>query len=188
MAPFRFPKLSAKLWFGTILQPRPPRFRLKFKMDARVSPARALILSCVVPFLIATNASAQFGVPFAKYRTFETAHFILTFEVALEDYARRAATRAEAAHALLARAYGTTPRGKIRLVIVDQGDVFNGGATTYPTNRVVAFAHTPVEGDLFYTDDPVELLFTHELAHVFHLDEARARLAPVCDGCSAAVS
>jgi WD40-like Beta Propeller Repeat len=143
-------------------------------MDARVSPARALILSCVVPFLIATNASAQFGVPFAKYRTFETQHFILTFEVGLEDYARRAATRAEAAHALLARAYGTTPRGKIRLVIVDQGDVFNGGATTYPTNRVVAFAHTPVEGDLFYTDDPVELLFTHELAHVFHLDEARA--------------
>ena len=46
-------------------------------------------------------------------------------------------------------------------------------ATTYPTNRVIAFAHTPVEGELFYTDDPIELLFTHELAHVFHLDEAR---------------
>jgi len=132
-----------------------------------------LILSCAVSFLIAANASAQFGVPFATYRTFETAHFILTFEVGLEDYARRAATRAEAAHALLARAYGSTPRGKIRLVIVDQGDVFNGSATTLPTNRVLAFAHTPVEGELFYADDPVELLFTHELAHVFHLDQAR---------------
>jgi Tol biopolymer transport system component len=134
---------------------------------------RALIVSCTVSFLIATDASAQFGVPFAKYQTFETPHFILTFEVGLEDYARRAATRAEAAHELLARAYGRTPRGKIRLVIVDQGDLFNGAATTYPTNRVIAFAHTPVEGDLFYTDDPIELLFTHELAHVFHLDDAR---------------
>ena len=157
----------------SILQPRPPRFRLTFSMDVRFSRARAVILSCVVSFLIATDASAQFGVPFARYRTFETPHFILTFEVGLEDYARRAATRAEAAHALLARAYGSTPRGKIRLVIVDQGDVFNGAATPSPTNRIIAFAHTPVEGELFYTDDPIELLVTHELAHVFHLDEAR---------------
>src|SRR5262245_61325043 len=142
-------------------------------MDARFSRARAAILACVVFLLAPVEASAQFGVPFAKYRTFETPHFILTFEVGLEDYARRAATRAEAAYALLARAYGSTPRGKIRLVIVDQGDVFNGAATPYPTNRVIAFAHTPIEGDLFYGDDPIELLFTHELAHVFHLDEAR---------------
>ena len=81
--------------------------------------------------------------------------------------------RAEAAHALLSRAYGSTPRGKIRLVIVDQGDVFNGAATPSPTNRVIAFAHTPIEGELFYTGDPIELLITHELAHIFHLDEAR---------------
>jgi hypothetical protein len=140
-------------------------------MNGRFS--RSALLSGVVCLLIATNARAQFGVPFATYQTFETPHFILTFEVGLEDYARRVAIRAEAAHERLRRAYGSTPRGKIRLVIVDQGDVFNGAATPIPTNRVVAFAHTPIEGDLFYTDDPIELLVTHELAHVFHLDEAR---------------
>jgi hypothetical protein len=134
---------------------------------------RSLILWCIVFFLVATDASAQFGVPFAKYQTFETPHFVLTFEAGLDEYARRVAARAEAAHALLTRAYGTTPRGKIRLVIVDQGDIFNGAATTYPNNRIVAFAHTPVDGDLFYTSDPIELLVTHEIAHVFHLDEAR---------------
>ena len=137
----------------------------------RCPPTRAAILAGLVSLLIATGANAQ--VPFARYRTFETAHFILTFEAGLDDYAQRAAARAEAAHTLLSRAYGATPRGKIRLVIVDQGDVFNGSATPTPTNRIVAFAHTPVEGDLFYTDDPLELLVTHELAHVFHLDEAR---------------
>ena len=97
----------------------------------------------------------------------------MTFEDTLEEHARRAAARAEAAHALLSRAYGSTPRGRIRLLIVDQGDVFNGTATPTPTNRIVAFAHTPVEDDLFFTDDPIELLVTHELAHVFHLDESR---------------
>ena len=126
-------------------------------MDARFFRARAAVLSCVISFVIATDAGAQSGVPFATYRTFETPHFIVTFEVGLEDHARRAATRAEAAHARLARAYGSTPRGKIRLVIVDQGDVFNGSATPSPTNRIVAFAHTPVEGDLFYADDNFRL-------------------------------
>jgi hypothetical protein len=139
----------------------------------RFSVARAAILACVVSCAIATDAHAQFGVPFARYRTFETPHFILTFETGLEEYARRAASRIEAAHAELARAYGSTPRGKIRLVIVDKGDIFNGAATTVPTNRIVAFAHTPVEDDRFYSDDPLDLLVTHELAHVFHLDEAR---------------
>ena len=146
-------------------------------MNVRSGAARTLILACVIAFVLASNAGAQFGVPFARYRTFETAHFIVTFEIGLEDYARRAAARAEAAHPLLVRAYGAAPRGKIRLVIVDQGDIFNGSATPIPTNRIVAFAHTPVENDLFFTDDPVELLMTHELAHVFHLDEARSELA-----------
>ena len=140
-------------------------------MNLRCSWARTAIVSCIVLFLIGPEARAQ--VPFARYRTFETAHFILTFEAGLEDYAQRAASLAEAAHARLSRVYGTTPGGKIRLVIVDQGDIFNGSATPVPTNRIVAFAHTPVEDDVFYTDDPIALLVTHELAHVFHLDEAR---------------
>jgi hypothetical protein len=141
-------------------------------MNVRSGLVRAGILSCVLS-LVATDVSAQFGIPFATYRTFETSHFIVTFEVGLEEHARRAATRAEEAYVRLARSYGSTPAGKIRLVIVDQGDVFNGAATPIPTNRIVAFAHTPVEGELFYTDDPIELLVTHELAHVFHLDQAR---------------
>jgi hypothetical protein len=135
--------------------------------------ARTASLACVVWCLIAIDAGAQLGAPFARYRTFETAHFIVTFENGLEDYARRAAALIEGAHERLVRAYGSTPRGKIRLLIVDQGDFFNGSATPSPTNRIIALAHTPVEGDLFFTDDPIELLVTHELAHVFHLDQAR---------------
>jgi hypothetical protein len=87
-------------------------------MDVRPGAARAAILAYAILFLAAFDANAQFGVPFARYRTFETEHFILTFEAGLEAYARRAAARAEAAHPRLARAYGSTPRGKIRLVSV----------------------------------------------------------------------
>ena len=141
-------------------------------MSARLFWTRAAIVACAV-FLTAVDAGAQFGVPFARYRTFETPHFILTFEPGLEIYAGRTATQAETAYALLERVYGAIPRGKIRIVLVDQGDLFNGAATPSPTNRIVAFAHTPADDEVFYTRDPVELLMTHELTHIFHLDEAR---------------
>lgn len=134
--------------------------------------ARAALVSCLI-VLAAADASAQFGVPYAKYRTFESPHFILTFETGLEVYASRVAIQAETAYGLLEHTYGPAPRGKIRIVIVDQGDLFNGSATPSPTNRIIVFAHTPVDDDLFYTGDPVELLATHELTHIFHLDEAR---------------
>ena len=47
-------------------------------MGVRFAPARAAIVACVV-LLLAVDASAQFGVPFARYRTLETPHFILIF-------------------------------------------------------------------------------------------------------------
>ncbi|HEY7568706.1 MAG TPA: hypothetical protein VH762_14110, partial [Gemmatimonadaceae bacterium] len=141
-------------------------------MSVRCTWGRGAIVAFAL-LLIAADASAQFGVPFAKYRTLETPHFVLIFEPGLEIYAGRAATEAETAYARLMRAYGSTPRGKIRVVLVDQGDLFNGAATPYPTNRVVEFASTPVGSDSFYTRDPLQLLSTHELAHIFHLDEAR---------------
>ena len=97
-------------------------------MDVRFAAARAAIFACML-VLLAMDASAQFGVPFARYRTLETEHFILSFEPGLEIYARRTATEAETAYARLMRAYGSTPRGKIRVVLVDQGDIFNGAAT-----------------------------------------------------------
>ena len=139
----------------------------------RFSHTRGVILWCAVFFSIAADASAQSGVPFARYQTFETPHFIVTFEAGLEDYARRAATRAEAAHGAAGARLWTSsarqdPAGHRR-----SGRHLQRIGDTYPTNRIVAFAHTPVEGELFYTDDPIELLATHELAHVFHLDEAR---------------
>lgn len=58
---------------------------------------RAAIISCIA-LLIAADARAQ--VPFARYRTFVTAHFIVTFEDKLEDHARRAAGRGGACAAL----------------------------------------------------------------------------------------
>lgn len=59
------------------------------------------------------------------------------------------------------------------LVIADNIDFVNGYATPIPSNRVVIFAHPPVDApELRNYDDWSRLVITHELAHIFHLDRA----------------
>ena len=81
-------------------------------MNVRPDAARTLLFACVIPFLIATDAARPVRGSVRTLPHFRDPHFILTFEAGLEDYARRAAARAEAAHALLARAYGSTPAAR----------------------------------------------------------------------------
>src|SRR5205085_9963205 len=83
---------------------------------------------------------------------------------------RRGAADAEVAYAELAR-HLHRPRGKIDVVLSDDVDFSNGYATPLPTNRIVVYANPPVnESALRFTDDPTELVVTHELTHIFHLD------------------
>src|SRR5437764_832547 len=62
----------------------------------------------------------------------------------------------------------------IDVVISDDVDQSNGSATPTPTNRIVIYANPPVsESSLRYTNDPGQLVVTHELTHIFHLDRSR---------------
>ncbi|MBI4519566.1 MAG: PD40 domain-containing protein, partial [Gemmatimonadetes bacterium] len=59
------------------------------------------------------------------------------------------------------------------LVLADNLDSANGLANVFPSNRAVVFVHPPIDDvSLAFYDDWLELVITHELAHVFHLDES----------------
>lgn len=104
---------------------------------------------------------------------FETEHFAVTYPEGLETTARRAADRAERAYAALAIGFVEAPEGRIDLIVTDHTDQANGFATILPSNRITIFATPPVESlSLQYFDDWLELLITHELAHIFHLDRS----------------
>ena len=110
--------------------------------------------------------------PTARWRTIETPHFRVTFTPEVETVARRAALKAEKAHAGLS-AYFHPPRGKVDLVVSDNYDISNGYASAFPTNRIVIYANPPVSSSaLRFTDDHIETLVTHELTHIFQLDRA----------------
>ncbi|MFI5242858.1 MAG: hypothetical protein ACHQRL_07605 [Gemmatimonadales bacterium] len=133
---------------------------------------RALAALALLAVCAATGARAQ-TVPNAHWRTIETAHFHIHFTPALEPAARRAAVSAERAYAgLSARLH--PPRGPIDLVIADNVDFANGSTTPFPTNRIIVYAHPPLDDiALRYYDDWLGLVITHELTHVFHLDRTR---------------
>ena len=57
--------------------------------------------------------------------------------------------------------------------MTDHSDLSNGSAEIFPTNSIVVWAHLPVDGlALSDYDDWLEVVITHELAHIFHLDHA----------------
>jgi hypothetical protein len=134
---------------------------------------RLLLVAAAAFGLSGAPAGAQLA-PQARWHTFETEHFAVHYEEGLEAIARRAAVRAEAARARLSQALVGPPRGRVHLVVADNWDTANGSATPIPRNRVILYVHAPAdEPSLAYTDDWLELLVAHELAHIHHLDHAR---------------
>ncbi len=137
-----------------------------------MSAGRALAALVVLVACITSRASAQV-IPNAHWRTIDTKHFHIHFTPELEPAARRAAISAERAYAKLATQLHE-PRGPIDLVVADNVDYANGSTTPFPTNRVVVYAHPPLDDlSLRYYDDWLALVITHELTHVFHLDRTR---------------
>src|SRR4051812_6607312 len=122
--------------------------------------------------LTAGVASAQ-PAPYRHFQTLETPHFHVHTGPGLEREGRVAAAAAERAYALLSREL-VAPRGMIDLVVSDDADFANGNATPVPSNRINIFATPPIENQgLRFNDDWLEIVVTHELTHIFHLDRSR---------------
>ncbi len=134
--------------------------------------SRAAVLGACALLLPSAHAGAQL-VPDAEWRTISTEHFRVHFTPELEQLARRTAASAERAWTQLAGELAP-PRGTVDIVVADNVDFSNGYATTFPTNRIVVYAHPPVDNPaLRFYDDWGTLVVTHELAHLFHLDRTR---------------
>ena len=129
---------------------------------------RALAVVLALPVVIHAQVS-----PARKYYTLRTQHFYIHFTRESEPTARRIAMDAERAYSELASELHP-PRGPIDVVISDDADYSNGSATPFPTNRIVVYANPPIQSSaLRFTDDWAQMVITHELTHIFHLDRSR---------------
>ena len=117
------------------------------------------------------RALPQPTLPTARWLTLETPHFELHFYPEEREFAERSARAAERAYRLVTRYLNWQPRGRVSVLLTDQGDAANGGASSVPYNFIYAYGAPPDGMDeLSDFDDFVKLLITHEFTHVAHLD------------------
>lgn len=132
---------------------------------------------CALLFLCCATARAQWDElrwadPRLKWRTLETEHFLVHFAEAQRAQARIAAAAAERVYPPITALLNWRPRGRTHLVILDSADFANGHATPLPFNLTTIYLSPPDAGELLQNRDWLELVLSHELFHIVHLDKA----------------
>ncbi len=109
--------------------------------------------------------------PALTWRTVSTPHFNISFHGGEEQLAEELSLMAEPIWAEMTAELQWEPRRAIEVVLVDNTDAANGYAMTLPVNTIVIFVTAPTE-DSTLSDYETwhELLLTHELTHILHID------------------
>jgi Tol biopolymer transport system component len=117
------------------------------------------------------GTTAFAGNPDERWRTIETEHFFLHYHAPEQDAAERMAAVAERAYDTLSIAWEHDVFLKIHITLRDNSDTANGSATALPFPQVNALVTAPESLSVLEGyDDWIDILITHELTHVFHLD------------------
>lgn len=129
-----------------------------------------LVLWAVWLWLVWPSA-AQAGNPDERWRTLETEHFYIHYHALEQEAAERVAASAERAYATLSVAWEHDVFLKIHITLSDNQDTANGFANAIPFPQITAYATAPEALSVLESyDDWIDILITHELVHVFHLD------------------
>jgi len=120
------------------------------------------------------RAGAQtFVDPGLRWRTLQTDHFSVHFAEARRADARLVAAVAEGIYPRLTNQLGWEPRSRTHVLLLDSADFSNGFATPLPYNETGIILTPPDDGELLQSRDWLELVLTHELTHIVHMDKAR---------------
>ncbi|MDH5765537.1 MAG: hypothetical protein OEZ38_05920 [Gammaproteobacteria bacterium] len=124
-------------------------------------------------FILSSFVTSVYAIdPTRSWYSFETSNFIIHYNQENKQLAKKTAVIAEKAHKDLSSYLNWQPEEKTHLVISDETDLSNGYATPYYYNRSVLFVSPPdYPNSLEDFDSWLELLITHEYAHILHLDK-----------------
>lgn len=141
-------------------------------MASRLVRLGALLALIGVLHVGAVYAAGSYD-PEVDYFTITTPRFHVIAPEGYEHIAVRAGLIAEDVLPRLTERYGWTPANRISLIINDQTDFANGFAQVLPAKIVTIFVTAPTEvSGLEDYDDWLQMVITHELTHIVHLDMA----------------
>jgi hypothetical protein len=133
----------------------------------------AVAILAWAPLAAAQWAELTFVDPRLDWRTLETEHFEVHFAARHRAQARAVAGTAERLLPAVTGLLRWQPSGRTHIVVLDSADFANGLASPVPFNYAMVFLSPPDEGELLQNRAWLELVLTHELFHVGHLDLAR---------------
>jgi hypothetical protein len=125
--------------------------------------------------VLASSAAAQ--RPSADWRTIETAHFRVHYPARFDAWTRHLAESIEGIHARVTEFVGYVPARSIDVVVADPAGDWNGMAIPYLDRPEIILWTSPPSAESGGGDfgDWMELLTTHEMAHIVHLARPRNR-------------
>src|SRR5262249_55828653 len=123
----------------------------------------------------AAGISAQ--APSAPWRTIETSHFRLHFPPPFEPWVARAAAAIEGIHERVTEFIGYRPPRPIDVLVGDPAAEANGAAFPFLDRPYIVLWTSPPESESGIGDytEWMDLLVTHEMAHIVHLTRPRNR-------------
>jgi hypothetical protein len=132
----------------------------------------AVVWLAWIPAAGAQWLELSFVDPGLNWRTLETAAFAVHFAERNRDQARTVAGAAERILPRITSVLRWRPTSRIHLVVLDSADFANGLASPLPFNYSMIFLSPPDEGELLQNREWLELVLTHELFHIVHIDKA----------------
>ena len=111
--------------------------------------------------------------PNLQWREINRGAITIIFPAECRLQAETALASAASAYEKLSAFWHEQPRGRIRIVLDDSTDQANGFATFFPFNLVgVNLSEPPPDSQLAANRSWLDLVLTHELTHIFNLNEA----------------
>jgi hypothetical protein len=131
----------------------------------------ALLVSASALGSVAPSHGATLFDPRLRFRVLPTEHFLIYFHQGEDRMALRLASIAEDTWRTLGQRMDAVPPPLTHVVLADQTEIANAYATPLPFDTVVIYAVWP-RGREFAFDDWLRLAFTHEFAHILHVDRS----------------
>jgi len=112
--------------------------------------------------------------PLIKIKKLETEHFEIYFPAGLKNTAIKAGSIAEKRYKELSKIFNWKTEGKIIISFYNNYNFPNGFATVSPYNWIGIIDFPAHAGSSISNyENWIDIVITHELAHIFHLDQGR---------------
>ena len=136
---------------------------------------RSRLLAAAGFLFLTSLATAQ--SPSADWQTIETPHFRIHYPAPFEAWTKRAAARIEAIHERVTGFIGYAPGRPIEVLVHDPAAAASGMALPFLDRPVIILwtSAPEAESGIGFYNDWMEILVTHELAHIVHLTRPRNR-------------